>query len=89
MGDFNSLPQTEIVEVQPLIDSHKLTNAALSGLITGLQDDLELARRTNELDAVSGLLNREAFVGRSSQCFRVISRRCHDHGPFEVIERTQ
>lgn len=62
VGDFNSLPQTEIVEVQPLIESHNRTNAALSGLITGLQDDLELARRTNELDAVSGLLNREAFI---------------------------
>lgn len=62
VGDFNSLPQTEIIEVQPLIETHNRTNAALSGLITGLQDDLELARRTNELDAVSGLLNREAFV---------------------------
>ena len=44
VGDFNSLPQTEIVEVQPLIESHNRTSAV--GL--DVQDDLKLARRTNE-----------------------------------------
>ena len=62
VGNFRAMPDCAVPEVQPLVDSLNRTNYALADLMTGLQGDLETSRRQNDLDPVTGLLNREAYL---------------------------
>ena len=55
------MPDCDIEEIQPLVNSLNGTNLALADLLTGLQRDLDSSRQENDYDPVTGLLNREAY----------------------------